>query len=207
MDGRGRQGGASDLRAAAVEALAQLIDPSLGQTFLGLLAAGEAPRTRRAALLGLRNLADPRTADAVIRWLAQERDEGVRLAAIDALEKVASFGVFVARLGDYTDPALERDPSVRDRAWLAFVRLLPTASDQELNEWRNRLSRDADHRLPVLTEMASRNEKAGRADDLAARWEDIGDAYMKLAKPAPDQAAAFFRKALDYWLAHNGQGW
>lgn len=213
-----------DTRAAAVGALVPLGDSRVQKLYLELLDLRETPRTRIAALEGLRELADPQTDNRVIRWLSAEPEATVRLAALDAFAKVGSFA-FHAELYRYTDPATEPDRSVRDKAMEVFVALMPTATDRQLRDYAEQFRKQNafNQRLSVLLALADKDQKATppALDDLAAQRENIGQTFMQIGNsylrnaavgaPQPEpataafvQAAAYFRQALDYWREQGG---
>ncbi len=193
-----------DLKAAGVEALVPLADPSMLQFFMDLLVPRETPATRRAALRGLGQIGDPRAQNTVIQLLGNEKDESVRLAALDTFARLGSFAYHEA-LYKLTKPSDEPDESVRRRAWEVFKELLPTAAPGQLQDYAElfRKSGEMDRRLAVLLVQAEHDQSKGDLADLAAKRENIGDAYVQLH--LPDQAVPYFRQALDYWLKNNSQ--
>lgn len=203
INGRGVQPAGAELRAAAIEALVPLAptDPTLGRSFLELLNPRETPRTRRAAVQGVGVAGDRRLVDALIAWLPQEQDATVRLSTLGAVAQIGTFD-FADSVYAYTQPNVEPDASVRDTAWGTFQKLLPSATEQQLIDWADRrFLQDPARRLPVLQELARRHETANKPDDLAAARQNIGDALLKLNRPA--DAIGYFRPALEHWDARG----
>lgn len=195
---RANEPGSPEFQAACVEALAPLREPSLVLPLTHLLDPDQTEHMRAAALHALGELADPNTDDAIRNWLPQEPDATVRVDAIDALGKTGSFGADADALYSFFGPqSTERDPTVRDRAWTVFQGLLPGAPKQVLNQWVQRLAREPEHRLAVLLELDRKLAADNDQENLAPAEENTGDTYMKLGQP--DQAAIFFRKALEYY--------
>lgn len=214
MNGPGKAADGADVRAAGADALGRLADPkapdpALRALFLGLLDRGEAKQTRQAALRGLAALGDPRTADAIVQWLAKE-EPTVRLTALEALSAVGTFA-YADAVFQYTQPNVERDPSVNEQAFKTITALARTADEGTLQQWIDtKLNppngrRDIDHQIPLLLVLADKYLAAGRRDEHAGTLENIGDRYMKATNQRPDQAAKFFDQALRYWLGRNSQ--
>jgi HEAT repeat protein len=195
---RANEPGSPEFQAACVEALAPLRESSLVLPLTRLLDPDQTEHMRAAALHALGELADPNTDDAIRGWLGQEPDPTVRLDAIDALGKTGSFGADADALYSFFGPqSTERDPTVRDRAWTVFQGLLPGAPKQVLNQWVQRLAREPEHRLAVLLELDRKLAADNDQENLAPAEENTGDTYIKLGQP--DDAAKFFKKALDYY--------
>lgn len=199
---RGAGDATGDLRAACLEALVPLKDEQQQRLFLNMVNAREPARIRRAGLAGLGELADPKTADAVIGWLPAEQDSTVRVAALDAFKRVGSFGN-AEKLFEYTNPAVEPDAAVRAKAWETFDSLLIGGSEQQLSAWADRFSRAKEFdRLVSVLKARLAKEVTHDMQAAALTRESIGEAYMKLSQP--QAAIPFFRPALDFWLAKNG---
>jgi HEAT repeat protein len=211
----------SDIRAAAVEALVPLADASTQFLFIDLVnEPKQGEEIRLAALRGISQIGDARAASKVSDLMTADRERSprVRLAAIEALAKVGSFGYSEILYNIFTNPALEPDPSVRDRAWRTFQTLLPTGQPGQLREYADRFGRmaaadppdkvavDMSRHLAVLQEIAARDARQpdrNSQDDLAGQRENIGAAYVQLKQP--DQAIGYFRQALDYWMKNDNR--
>ncbi len=153
----------------------------------------------------------------MLQVLNSDKDESVRLAALNAFARVGSFD-FHDALFRLTKPGEEPDASVREKAWEVFKQLLPTATKDQLRDYAElfRRSEEMSRRLPILLEQARRDQneavreqaspeqKQAALADLAAQRENIGAAYFQLHQP--EQAVPYFRQALDYWLANNARG-
>jgi len=210
------KGNEGEVKAAGVEALVPLADPSMLGLFTNLLPADrETPAVRRAALAGLKELGDRRVANNVFN-LTTDKDESVRLAALDAFTRVGNFD-YSERLYNLTKPTEEPDASVREKAWEVFQKLLPMASLDQLRDYAELFRKSANatqdpqerdqamnRRLAVLLEQADRDQKNADLADLAAQRENIGDAYVQLHQP--EKAVPYFQQALDYWLQNNARG-
>jgi HEAT repeat protein len=199
------------VRSACIEALGQvnLKDPGLEPLLIGLLNPNEPAAVRRASLQALAVLGNDRTTEAIKR-MTRDPDRDVRLAALNALGSVARFSAVNETLLNIFGPGatMEPDPVVRDAAWNTFRKLLPTADELLLIEWANqKFPTKPDYKVVMLDALADKQQKAGKLQDLALTWQNIGDALIKITPRNPDkmeQAAQFFGKALDYWFNNGG---
>jgi tetratricopeptide (TPR) repeat protein len=207
INGRGKQQDAEDFRAACIEALVALAgrpdQNELAPLFFNLLDPAENERTRKAALRGIAVVGDNRHANRVLTLIATEPVPEVRVAAYQAMGAIGAFANGKEIL-EGVKPA-ERDPAVRAAAWEAFVTLLPKAPNpQALVELKDvTFKGQPGLRLPVLQELALRQERANNLQELALTHEDIGGTYMQLGRPR--EAIESFRKSLDFWLAQPVQ--
>lgn len=183
------------LRAALLEAMVPLRSSRLLDLFLKILEPATSPRLRRIALHGLGELGNRNTADTVATWL-EDKDDGVRLEAVDALGKTAGFE-YGEKLYARMNETVETNAQIRQRAWEVFNSLLPAAPIDQLQNWADRFSKDPAKRLPVLE--ALRDKLIEQRDDssLAIKRQEIGEEQMKLGQYA--EAVLSFRPALDYW--------
>lgn len=193
----------ADLRVAAIDAMAALRQESLLGTFSRLLNLREPMLVRRAALRALGELRDNRAADPIARWLDEEPEAGVREAAVIALGDTATFG-FAEVLYRRMEPRVESEPSVRNRAWLIFQSLLPTATPEQLADWAHRFRADPEKQLQIYLELVNQLVKIKQEQELALTRENIGAIYMQLGRPA--EAATYFGSALDYWKGQKKEG-
>jgi HEAT repeat protein len=204
------------VRSACVEALGQINqkDPGLEALLLRLLDAKEPNAVRRAALQSLAVLGNEKTADAIVLTLT-DKDPDVKLAALNALGSVAPLSRAAEPLLNIFGPnaTMERDPVVIEAAWKTFKRLLPTADERLLLEYANQQFRsNPPKKVAVLEVLADKQEKSGKPKDVAATWQIIGAELMKMTPPNPTpeqaaqaaQAAQYFGRALDYWMANGG---
>lgn len=204
--------GAGQLRAALVAALAALSANATPASTIGLfselLSQTEAPQTRRAAVLGLGLMGENSGAgDLIVRELDSnfESDPQVRQGAAMALGDLGSFD-YARPLDISTQPGHEPNPQVREAAWNAFQKLLPSASPRALNEWASQFGRrkQFDRELAVLKELATKLEAAHDAQDLAPVRQHIGEIYyVNLNQPA--EAVPYLREALAHFEAMNSQ--
>lgn len=193
--------GSLQLREAVADALIPLREPTMLPLYYKLLSEGASTRIRWAALRGIGELRDPRTADTVARYL-EDRESGVRLEAVRALGKTSSIE-FAEEVYRRTSAVEEPDPSVRDEAWTVMRQAFAKMSVEQLAGWTNRFASDPAHRLIALTALLQRHETEKRDAQAAATHHQIGITLMALDQPA--DAAAEFRKALDWYTANNGQ--
>jgi HEAT repeat protein len=207
---RAPQDPTGDLQGACVEALVPLTDRQQQVLFQQLMRDFRQPvRVRKAALAGVGELADRNAAGAVYDIARDDRDDpAVRVAALEAMERLGDPG-FAQQLFDLSRRGRE-DERVRQAARRAFERLLPQAADRQVEDWANQLLQggqpaDFAARVPVLAEKVRRLEAAGagRAQDLAATLESIGDAHVRAGQPA--QAIPYFQRALAAWAALGAQ--
>lgn len=205
INNRGNQN--PELKAACVEAMVPLRIPQNRQLLENLSGAQQTPRTRIAALAALGELRDPNLANVVFGVVQNEQREQhqpVRMAALDAMEKLNAGG-FAQQLLELSRRPQE-DPGVRDRARRVFEAYLHLASDQQLAAWsaqflqNNELAR----RIPVLLEQLRGKDRPATKDpaEAARLQEAIGVAYMELNQPL--MAIPFLRTALDYYQNNKG---
>lgn len=184
------------LREAILSAMVPLRDASLAPVFLRVLNVRprESVRARRAVIMALGELGNIYA--PVLAEQLEDDEAAVRLESVKAIAKTANSFEYGEALRRRLDPALEPDPSVRAEAWRALQAMLPLASPQQLAPWVDRFRDDPERRRIVLLRLADLAEKAGDADELASRQQQIGDTYMAQRQPA--DAAPWFYKALDY---------
>jgi HEAT repeat protein len=201
INNRGNQD--ADLKAACVEALVPLRMPEHRLLLENLLAPQQSPRTRRAALAGLGELRDPNLGNVVFGVVQNEqKDHGVRVAALDAMEKLNAGG-YLPQLLELSRNQRE-DPGVRDRSRRVFESYLPLANDQQLIGWSGLFLQAAEHdrRIPVMKVQLKRAEDGKDLRAAAGFQQAIGEAYLDLAQP--QNAIPFLKLALEYWQTNNG---
>ncbi len=189
-------------RAAFLEAVAALRDPSLVRLYIDLL-TGETPvEIREMALRGLARQRDPNTTDAVVPSLRHPNPR-VRQAAVTAFAATAGFARAAQPLAGFFDESGEPDAEVRTAAWNGFLSLLPTADRRQLAAWPDRFNSQPERRLVVLTELARRDELDGNLEQLAFRRDQMAETLAGDLKRYAE-AAAFYEQALDYELRRLG---
>jgi HEAT repeat protein len=196
--------GTLNLRAALVDAMAPLHSPDLrGRDGIlnRMLLPRESPAVRRAALRALGEYADPAAADAIVNSGAlDDADDRVRLEALGALEKTATFNHAELLWG-----VLKNDPNaaVRDRAWQVLRQVFndPEAPKESLNRWADRFKGEPQRRLDVLGVLARRLAADKDAQGLATARENIGAELMKLNRP--EEADHYFDLALQYYRSKS----
>jgi len=195
---RGAEPGGIDFRAATIEAVGSLHARELVKGLLDLLNAANDERIRIAALRALGDIGDRNTSFPIAQWLRNEPSPAARIEAIKTLGSTTSFEDAAVTLYDFMQPATEPDKAVRDKAWVQFQSLLPSATNLEvINRWAANFQNDPSRRLPVLLSLNEKLQQRMQWVDLAASRQDTGDTYIKLGDPA--KAALQFSQALDYW--------
>lgn len=188
---------ADSLRAAIVDSMAAVADPSFRQLFV-TLTNSDSRLVRSSAYKGLGNIADPGTINQIAAGL-QDIDGPVRLEAVNAL-RMGPFEDVLPILESELDPSREKDSSVRDKAWDVLAKLFPKASASSLNrlaEWTGRLGQ-FDHRAAALTAEIEKLDAANQQQAAATARENLGVTLLKKLN-RPDEAALVLRKELDYW--------
>jgi HEAT repeat protein len=112
---------AAKLRESLVMAMSKLGHQSSLPVFYELLNPKESIGVRIAALNGMGLIGDPGAANMVVNMLNDDQ-QGVRLAAAEALQRTASFANadVIAR---HLSPTVERDPTVREAIWKVLSKL------------------------------------------------------------------------------------
>ncbi len=182
--------GAQELRESLVEAMATLRQHDLIRTFQGLLNLNESVRVRRAALKGLGEIGDPKTADMIVPSLTDQQS-AIRLEAVLAMGKVAS-----VENADAIANRVDQDPdeSVRGEAWKVFQSLLPQMEPPKLQGYADRFSKDPNQRLLILTQLADKQLSQHNVDGLASTRENLGQVSADLKDWKA--AAIYYQQAL-----------
>lgn len=196
------------LREAIVDAMVPLREPTLMPTFYRLLRETTSVRVRWAAMRGVGEIGDPKSADTVAGYL-EDRENGVRLEALRALgnlkgespSREAPAADHAEEIYRRMDPAKESDPSVREAAWLVLQPAFSGIATEQLPTWADRFEKDQARQTVVLRAMVERYQKLQDADQLALARQRLGAALMDLNQPA--DAAKAFKPALDYWQVKN----
>jgi HEAT repeat protein len=204
---------AAKLRESIVEALAELAHPSSRVIFQQLLNPGsENPIVRIWALRGLRNIADPDTAQGIVNVLSNDPDRGVRLQAAEALLTTARYAN-IQQIYPRLNENLERDSQVRAKVWEVMVGLFEQATPEQLENWAEQFRKgtapeNLERRLVVLTLLerklaaaAAAGATADSMEDLAVQRQNLGDVLLRVGKP--EEASIRFLQALEYWKARN----
>jgi HEAT repeat protein len=184
--------GAQELRESLVEAMATLRQHDLIRTFQGLLNQNESVRVRRAALKGLGEIGDPKTADIIVPSLTDQQS-AIRLEAVLAMGKVATVENADA-IANRVDPQQEPDESVRGEAWKVFQSLLPQMEPPRLQDFADRFSKDPNQRLVILSQLADKQLALHDVDGLALTKENLGQVSAKLNDYKT--AAVYYQQAL-----------
>lgn len=144
-----------------------------------------AATVRMAAVNAMAKLRDAR-AEGALAALVSDSDRGVRQAAIVALGALGS-QTHVTSILSRTDPKLETDAAVRQKAWDVATELLKTADAATLHSVADALSTRADardQRIGILQILVTASDSG---DDLAARAENLrllGQALLAADRPA-----------------------
>ncbi|MGB7160481.1 MAG: HEAT repeat domain-containing protein, partial [Tepidisphaeraceae bacterium] len=165
-------------------------EPDIRNTFVGLLRPNEPPNIRRLAVGYFGQMGSDKTwpADNIINsGSLEDRDPGVRRAAVEALGKVAQaenaeklFGrLKPGELGPDTEP----EARIRDEAWKALAAMFPREFQiEQLNRWADRFPDDPERRLTILEALRTRLLEKGNDADLAVVRQNIGEAYARLGQ-------------------------
>lgn len=190
--------GAVDFSVTALQAIGPLRDTSLVIPLTKLLDNAQPERIRGAALRAIGDIGDPHAFDPVNLWLGQEPSPNVRIDAIDALGKTGSFSDDAITLYGFFGPRSQEPSSeVRQRAWLVFQNLLPTASKESLATWAQRLNGDPARLIDLQQALNSKLQKDGDLEQLAYSQQSTGETLLRLNRP--QDAVTNFQAALDYW--------
>jgi HEAT repeat protein len=206
-----RAGVSESVRIAAIDALGALRAPDfveLAQRLLFGPQADPSVQVRQATLRALGAVGNPAATDIITRALREDRDPGVRSAAVDALGRVGNLPEHGSLLLDYTSPRNEPEEEVRRKAWEAYQALLQRATTVQLTSEQNNLKGDPVRRAVVLEELCRKLEQSPAPQDkavLAFNRENLGDVYMSLKPPEPGKAAPNLRRALDYFVQNGAQ--
>jgi HEAT repeat protein len=182
--------GAQELRETLVEAMSTLRQRELIGTFARLLNARESVRVRRAALKGLGEIGDSKTADFIVPLLSDPQG-AIRLEAVLAMQKTATIENADA-LANRIDQ--DSDEGVRAEAWKVFQSLLPQMEPPRLMAFADRFKNDPNQRLVILKTLADKQQKANDVDGLASTQENIAQVLMELQDPKA--AAVYYQQAL-----------
>ena len=188
---------AAPLREPIVAAMVAWATPEARETFITLLRPNEPPALRRAALRYFGKM-DPDAAwpadNIVTSGAMEDRDESIRLAAVEALASTAQ-GQHAQQLFARLSPEVEPSQNVRDAAWKALAVLFPRLGVEQLNGLADRFKDSPERRLTVLGTLRDKLITDGkRASDLAVVRQNIGEEHMRLGQYGP--AAIEFSAAL-----------
>ena len=190
------------LRETLIGAMGPLRQGELLPLFTGMLAErrGESLEVRRLAIGAIGEIADPRSAGVLITPL-DDRDQRIRLAAVQALALNPALAENAEALRDRLDPQREPSPEVREAAWRALSSVFPQLSVQQLNIWAERFKDNAERRKLVLQALRDQQLRDRDEDGLATSRTQLGEVLMKL-KEFPN-AAEQFRLAREYKKTQN----
>ncbi len=183
------------LRRALIDAMAPLRRGELLAEFIALLNPREQPEVRRAVLRAMGELRDRRAADVIAQALNDD-DAQVRLEAVNALGKTATFE-HAESLYRLLQPTVEPDEAVRIAAWNTLASLFDSAPREQLAGWPDRFRDAPERRLTVLKSLAGKYLKDKELDRLAFVRQSVGESLMQLGRP--EEAAPYFKEALDHW--------
>jgi tetratricopeptide (TPR) repeat protein len=158
---------------------------------------------RQATLRVIGELGSEGGAEMVLDVLQKDRDPTIRRLAVDALGKTGGM-VYYQTLYDYTKPANEADPEVREAAWQALRAALPRGSVQQLSNTAQLFKGDPDRRVFVYQILAERLRQQGKMADWAQQLQNLADEELNLKTPRRSEAAAHYDEALKYWLENGG---
>jgi HEAT repeat protein len=217
LDARRNEPGTVPLRAALVDAMGAMKDPSLRDAYAALVRRGEPQPVRLAALRALGQLGRPGgqtwPADIVVDALS-DPDDAIRLEAIRALRTTADFSHaerLYEQLKSQTNSA-----ALREEAWGVLRNIFAEADKQRLQFWADRRFRDEpERRVEILKVLAERLIKDKDLPQLALVQQNIGEDLMKLSAAAAgggDADAArkdaglanqYFANALEFYRSQN----
>lgn len=207
LAGRTSPTAAPELRASLVAAMVPLRQPALIPMLQKMVYARppETPRVRRSLASALGEMGDPKLANTIVA-LFDDPDATVVLEAVRSLGKqnaVSSFE-YAEKLYKLFEHGSTRPKEVQEEAWAVLSSLLPQAPDNQLPMWAERFRDDPRRRIIVLLQLADRAQKTNIADDIAARRQQIGDAYTDLGDPAG--ALQYYLDALAHFEAVGNSG-
>jgi HEAT repeat protein len=187
-----------EVRQALIGAMAPLRQEDLLDMFKSLLAVqkGESPEIRRAALGAIGDIGNPQVGGIIVSAL-DDKDKTVRLAAVKALGNSRTAADYADILVGRLEPNVEDDPSVRDQVWSVLQSVFPSLSNEKLNHFVRSFDKDPDRRLQVLRTLADNYVREKNEGDLAARRQDIAEAYKELNRPG--EAVPYLKQALAYY--------
>ncbi|MDQ3440351.1 MAG: HEAT repeat domain-containing protein [Planctomycetota bacterium] len=189
---------AAPLREQIVAAMVAWSTAEARETFINLLRPNEPPALRRLALryFGQMDPDAPWPADNVVTSEAlEDRDESIRLAAVEALARTAQ-AQHAQQLFARLSPDVEPSQNVRDAAWKAMAVLFPRLDIEPLNFWADKFKGSPERRLTILETLRDKLvPDKSRAKELAVVHQNIGEEYMQLGQFGP--AAANFKAALE----------
>ncbi|MGE5611369.1 MAG: HEAT repeat domain-containing protein, partial [Bacillota bacterium] len=201
---------AAKLRENLVVAMSKLGHRSSMPVFYELLNPRESIGVRIAAINGLGLIGDPGAANMIVNMLNDDQ-QGVRLAAAEALQRTASFANAEA-IARHLSQTVERDPTVRETIWKVLSKLFQEASVSELFLWSERFKGDNEadltRRIRLLTVLEEKLASSRDDRNLAMVRQTHGEVLLKLSRIKSEptiatEAAGQLREALDYWMSHN----
>jgi HEAT repeat protein len=178
--------GSDDFRAACIRALAALKNAGVVQALLEhkpkLMNSeneGSSPAVRRAMLIAIGALNDPKSADMIVVSLDDRSPEVVE-QAIQSLKENPRAADFVDNVGRLLQPDPALGPTVSDAAWDFMQAVFPSLSEGQLETWAQRLKGDPSRQLFALQALASKQVEQKELDRLAVTDFAIGEDYMAL---------------------------
>jgi HEAT repeat protein len=186
--------GMEDLRESVAGAMASLADPALSDPLQRLANRSEPFRVRREAVRGLGNIGDPRAGDYILDTFlgnTPDPEPSVQVEALNALVKLGRVEFYASIAALTASP----DDSVRRAAWTALVGLMPRMPSGSLIELTRIFANDPAKLVEVLRVLADEQQKAGQLNDWADTRQTMGQALMKLNRPA--EADECFTSALE----------
>ncbi len=193
-----------ELRAAAVEALAPLRQGDLFRLFLGLLnPRQESNRVRIAALSALGVIGNHNASDAIVDAI-NDPDDGVALAAVNALGNVAPSANQLEPLRPFLEGDNKRDRTITQAAWLVLQSSLPTLTKEQLKHWDDAVRADPNRQRIIRMQLLEVQTAAKELDEAATTQGQIAQNYMDLKQP--DAAVPFYRAALEQRINSGRRG-
>jgi HEAT repeat protein len=192
-------------REVAIETLAQLRQDSQLDFFRAQLTANppESVGVRRAAIIGLGNLRNPRVVP-LLQPTLRDPSADIRVASIQALAKVSNDATAAESLLERCDDSREKDERVRTEAWAAVQTLFRYMSDETLSLWLGRpgVAGVPQRKLDVCKALLAKAQvDPSRIDEQMSRLQQIGDVQLELDKPA--DAVESFEAALQLARTHK----
>lgn len=171
------------LREALLTAMGTLADDRFIPTIRGAL-KDPAATVRLAAVRGAAQLGKPALTEAAAA-LAGDGDRGIRQAVLDALGQIAD-SRYLPTVLKRTEPAVEPDAAVREKAWAVAMAILAKADTDTLAGVCDSLAgrEDAAGQRIILGQMLVANLRAARSEKLPAATRQLAADLLAASRPA-----------------------